>query len=184
MAEHKPQELGRKATAEAPEAETGGADAEVQVIRPINRLRAKLGTAPGPSLDQMVADAEAALESLHGDCEIWALNDLREINGLLEAARANPAPDLENIRRILRLSHDIKGEGATFGFPLLTTIAQLLYRFIERDETKAAMRLDLVAAHIDAMTVVVSQGIRDQGGAIGEQLRAALEDAAEKTHGA
>lgn len=184
MAEPKPQDLERKALAEAPEAEVGGADPEVQVIRPINRLRAKLGTAPGPSLDKMVADAEAALETLHGDCEIWALNDLREINSLLEAARANPAPDLENIRRILRLSHDIKGEGTTFGYPLLTTIAQLLYRFVERDEAKAAMRLDLVAAHVDAMTVVVSQGIRDQGGDLGTQLRVALEQAAEKTHGA
>ncbi len=148
MAEPRPQELGRKAPAEAREAETGGADAEVQVIRPFNRLRARLGTAPGPSLDQMVADAEAALESLHGDCEIWALNDLREINSLLAAARANPAPDLENIQRILRLSHDTKGEGATFGYPLLTTIAQLLYRFIDRDEARAATRRDLVTAHI------------------------------------
>ncbi len=184
MAEPKPQELRCKAPAEPPEAETGGADAEVQVIRPSNRLRAKLGTAPGPSLDQMVADAEAALESWHGDCEIWALNDLREIYSLLAAARANPAPDLENVRRILRLSHDIKGKGATFGYPLLTTIAQLLYRFIDRDEAKAATRLDLVTAHIDAMTIVVSLGIRGQGGALGTQLSTALEHAAEKTNGA
>ncbi len=34
------------------------------------------------------------------------------------------------------------------------------------------------------MTVVDSQEIRDQGGALGTQLRTALEDAAEKTHGA
>ncbi len=169
---------------ETPEAEGGGAEAEVQVIKPFNRLRAKLGTAAGPNLDQIIADAEAAIESLQGDCEIWALDDLRKINILLTEARANPAPDLEGIRRIMWMSHDIKGEGTTFGFPLLTTIAQLLYRFIERDEAKAALRLDLVAAHIDAMTVVVSQGIRDQGDDMGRRLRGALEDAADKTHGA
>ncbi|MFQ5774304.1 MAG: Hpt domain-containing protein [Kiloniellaceae bacterium] len=151
-----------------------------QIIKVPNLLRAKLGTAPGPSLDQIVAEAETALGRLQDNYETWIRDYLKGINEALAEARAGPRPDPGAIERIRKFAHEIKGQGATFGYPLLTSLGDMLHRLIEQDGAAAARNLNLIAAHIDFMNLVIKDEIRGHGGAQEKRLLAALQAAAQK----
>lgn len=149
------------------------------VSRP-NWLRAKLGKAPGPALEEIVAAAEAALEELKDDYEVWIREDVLRLATVLAELRAAPQCDSAALERLQVLSHEIKGQGTTFGYPLLTAIAQMLCRFIEDDPAAAARQLDLVAAYVEFMNLVVAEKIRDDGGPRAREILDALATAAGK----
>lgn len=154
--------------------------ADDQVIQMPNLLRTKIGAKPGPSLDQIVAEAEAALGEMQENYEVWIRDDLASINTALAEARAGPTPNPEAIGRIRKLAHEIKGQGATFGYPLLTTLGHMLHTLIDRHQAIAARNLHLIAGHIDFMNLVIKDEIRDQGGLTEHELLATLEAATKK----
>ena len=155
-------------------------DNDARIIQPPNLLRAKIGTKPGPNLDQIVAQAEAALDDMKDEYEGWIRDYLTSIDQALQDARASYPPDPEAIARIRKISHEIKGQGETFGYPLLTQAGHMLHHFIDRDERVATRNLPLIAAHIDFMNLVVRNGVKDHGGPEEAKLLSALETATKK----
>lgn len=153
---------------------------KAQVIKIPNLLRAKVGNKPGPDLNQIVQQAEAALDGMQEQYEGWIREYLKTITEALERARASVPPDAKAIDLIRKTSHDIKGQGQTFGYPLLTRAGHMLHSFIERDHAQAARSLDLIAAHIDFMNLVIQDGIHDNGGEQEERILSGLEAAATK----
>ena len=157
-------------------------DNEARVFTPFNTLRAKIGNKPGPNLDQIVANAEAALDDMKVEFEVWIRDDLQALRDALTALRETTAADPAILARIKTLSHEIKGQGATYGYPLLTIVGDLLHGFIECDPEVAAKHLSLLDAHVDFMTLVLAQEIRDEGDARVRKILAALVEAAKKAH--
>ncbi len=156
-------------------------DDEVRIFTPPNLLRAKVGDKPGPDLDQIVAKAEAALTELQDDYEVWIRDDLQTLRDAVVSLRREFDPKV--LERIKTLAHEIKGQGSTYGYPLLTNLGHMLYGFIDRDADVAARHLDLIYAHVDFMTLVLNQGIHDQGDATAQGILAGLETAITRAHG-
>jgi len=150
------------------------------VIKVPNLLRAKVGTAPGPSLDQIVAEAEKALNGLQAQSRVWIQEYLAALAETVDTARAGTAPKIEAIDRVRKIAHDIKGQGTTFGYPLLTVVGHMLHGFTERDPEAAARHLEVVAAHVDFMNLVIKHEIHDSGGPQVAHMLSALKTAAAK----
>ena len=155
-------------------------DDKAKVFTPFNLLRAKVGNKPGLNLDQVVARAEAALDDMKDEFDVWISDDLQALRNALTALRQANPPDSEILERIKTLSHEIKGQGATYGYPLLTTVGDLLYVFIERNSEIAAKHLDLLDAHVDFMALVLGQKVHDEGDQQVRSILAGLRDAAKK----
>lgn len=153
---------------------------EAQIIKMPNRLRAKTGTALGPTLDEIIADAEAALDGLEVHYEDWIRDYLAEFKAAMSAALADPLAAGEPLDKIRRVSHEVKGQGATFGYPLLTTVAHLLHRLVANHPDLAMKHLGIVAAHIDFMAIVVRDKIRDSGGRRENEIVAGLQAATQR----
>lgn len=153
---------------------------EVQIIKMPNRLRAKIGNRPGPSLDDIVADAEAALDGLEVHYQGWIEDYLAALKGALTDALADPLAAQEPLDRIRRVSHEVKGQGATFGYPLLTTVAYLLHRLVANHPGLAMKHLDVVGAHVHFMTIVVRDRVRDAGGRRENEIVAGLKAATQR----
>ena len=156
-------------------------DDDASVFAPQNLLRAKIGTKPGPNLDQIVAKAEAAIGELSEQYEVWIRDDLKTLRTAVASLRKEADPAI--LERIKILGHEIKGQGATYGYPLLTTVGHLLYIFIDRDSDVAARHLDLIDAHVNFMALILSENIDDQGGLQAQCILASLQNAADKAHG-
>jgi hypothetical protein len=118
--------------------------------------------------DEMIAKAEAALDRLAAEYPRHAhrdISDMHRFAGLM-------ASDLTNRRHhyneILRIAHDVRGQGALFGYPLLTRYAASLCRatrLLEDDD----------AAIMGMMQAVLQRGAMDLGNRTAQAVAAGLE---------
>lgn len=151
-----------------------------ELIYPPNRLAAKAPRQGGPKLEEIVDEAKEGLQKLDGDYRQWLQADLDVMSESLRGAQSDPGSSAELMTKIHGISHDIKGQGATFGFPLITEVAQSLCSLIKNDAHSAADRVKLVAFHIDSMRVIAAHDIRGSGGEQGRELVERLHAAVDK----
>jgi chemotaxis protein histidine kinase CheA len=146
-----------------------------QMIQVPNTLRLKVGGGRLGTLDPAaIAKAEAALKSLSGNFAQW-LND--EINKL-DAARLQVGTEgrtQESMENLYLRAHDLKGLGATYGFPLITRIGASLCRLIDDKEKRPEAPMHLVDAHIQAIKAAVRDDIKDENHPVGRALIHELE---------
>ncbi|MCR6643525.1 MAG: hypothetical protein NVV62_02815 [Terricaulis sp.] len=85
--------------------------------------------------------------------------------------------------QLMDVAHDIKGMGASYGYPLATEIAASLCRLIETSAGKAAARAEprLASAHVDSLRAIVRDQIKSAehptGRAVLKMLAAEVEKA-------
>src|SRR5215470_16107418 len=79
--------------------------------------------------------AEAAVADLAKDYAAWALADVAKARKALARANDDPAKRAQQVEALFRVAHDLKGQGASFGFALVTKIGQSLCT-LTRDRTR------------------------------------------------
>lgn len=121
-----------------------------------------------------IAKAEAALQSLSGNFANWLNDEITKLEAARQTVRTAGAT-VDNMESLYLRAHDLKGLGATYGFPLITRIAGLLCRLID-DKTK---RLDapmaLIDAHIDTIRAAARDNIKTEDHPVGKVLVQELE---------
>ena len=123
-----------------------------------------------------VARADNALQEMSGSFQQW----LEEEVGRMQDARlAGEAGgwSFEAIDRLFGASHDVKGLGATFEYPLATRIAASLCRLIETDAGKQLAQRDpsLMIAHVDAIRAAARDHVKSVSNPMGRAVLQALE---------
>jgi HPt (histidine-containing phosphotransfer) domain-containing protein len=71
---------------------------------------------------------------------------------------------------LFRAAHDIKGQAATFGFPLVAPVANSLCRLIEHTPDAALLPLRLIDQHVDAVAAIVHRNTRGDVGKYAAEL--------------
>ncbi len=111
-----------------------------------------------------LARAEAAVAHLAKDYARWALADVAKARAALTAARDDPAQRARHIETLFRVGHDFKGQGTSFGYPLITRIGHSLCTLTRaRARDCQTQHLELAKSHIDAIDLVLSKGITGDG---------------------
>ena len=120
--------------------------------------------------------AEAAVADLAKDYASWALRDVAKARAALASAVADEARRCGYVEAMFRVGHDLKGQGSSFGFPLVTKIGHSLCT-LTRDRARdyQVQHLDLAKSHLDALELVLTKGIKGDGGKVGVELVAKLE---------
>jgi HPt (histidine-containing phosphotransfer) domain-containing protein len=88
------------------------------------------------------------------------LDKLREMRVQVKAAEDDPLSRIFILTTIAELAFDIKGMGGTFGYPLLSQLAKSLKDFIAELALPNEAQLEVISIHVDAMYVVLAQGVR------------------------
>ena len=81
----------------------------------------------------------------------------------------------EYLAEMHRIAHGMKGQGGSFGFPLISRVGQSLCRFVGRDSERVETDLPVIQAHLDAQRLILEKGIRGDGGEAGRRLAERLE---------
>ena len=133
----------------------------IELFMPPNMLKAKAGSGPGGLDMAAVKRAEQAMETLKGEFADWLADDV----GVLVAARTRygEKPDAATRAALLRAAHDIKGQAATFNYPLIARVAGSLSRMIGDLPETTALPLSLIDAHVNAILVIHKQAMQDTG---------------------
>ena len=140
-----------------------------QIIPASNTLKLKVG-AGFSGIDPMaLARAEAAVKGLADQFSQWMQDEITK----LDAARARITQEGYNADTAEALyfrSHDLKGLGATYGYPVVTGIADSMGRLISDPATRLKAPLLLLDAHIAAIKAAVRTNIRDVDNPIAKTL--------------
>ncbi|WP_460019793.1 response regulator [Magnetospira thiophila] len=159
-------------------------DSGVWQFRLPNGLKDKVGgmgdSGPGEFPAELLAKAEEKLERAQLDFSTWALEYLTQLSDLCTEALSQPSGRAEHFEKINLLALELRGQGGTFGYPLVTIVAKGLYNTTYAgcpDDDKA---LEIVKAHIDTMRAVIREKIAGDGGDVGRQLLKGLKAAIAK----
>ena len=131
-------------------------------------LRDRVRILPDGSLADMQKDAKSAIEDLRATYLKVSREQLERMQQLIDIA---PPHDEAWRTEIYRIAHDLKGQGATFGYDLVTRIATGLCTLIQEGgdctDPKFARH---ATAHRQALLVILDKDIRGLGGETGAAL--------------
>lgn len=160
---------------------------KVRLYRFQNRLKDKcagLGVSAATLDPKAMAEAEEALNKMSEDYPDWVSALLVKMQEQHGRCVDTPEDRKDLFEAINHIAHDMKGQGGTFGYPLITAFSDSLYGFTTMKTGIEDNHVELVKAHIDAMRAVIRGRVSGDGGEVGEQLTQVLNKAIEKHVGA
>ena len=160
----------------------------VRFYRTRNRLRDKIATGGGGGgalSKEAMEKAEAEFQKMAEDYPDWVGKFVTQLHQELNAAKGRSADlRMPNFVRISQLAHELKGQGGTFGYPLISTFGKSLYELTTgREGSISDEQLDLAKSHMDAMQAVIKGRVAGDGGTVGAELVKSLNEAIAKYQG-
>lgn len=147
------------------------ADDEMEIINPPNTLKNKVREGGPGAVDLATLErAENVIAQMADSYLEWVQEDLVRMDGAYKTLAAAAAPRKEEADQVFQIAHDIKGQGGSFGYDLMTVIANELCRLIERQDTFGDAEVQAIKVHIDAMKLVIQNRMKGDGGANGQAL--------------
>ena len=134
-----------------------------------NVLGAKLG---GPIPDACLHRAERALAALKSQYMEWVYRDLDLLQETLELGFDDDDPQRreEVLLQLRRLSHDMRGQGGTFGYPLVSQVAGALNEVLKLPHLSAERLVRLIQLHGDVIKRILDNQIEGEGGKAGPKI--------------
>lgn len=157
---------------------------DVWYFRLPNSLKDKVGGmgdgGPGELPLALLEQAEEQLEKSALDFTEWALEYTRQLSELCNQAVHKQGDRSIYFEKINLLAHELRGQGGTFGYPLISVFGKMLYECTMEGCHKGDNDVEIVKAHIDAMRAVLREKVAGDGGEVGQALLASLSQAIEK----
>ncbi|MBB4286798.1 Hpt domain-containing protein [Roseospira goensis] len=156
-------------------------DDGVAFIDPPATLREKVQGGTAAVDGAALARAEAVITALRADYLAWAADDVERLARALVVVESAP-PDIETAKGdLFRIAHDMKGQGGSFGYDLVTVVGDRLCRLVERIEgPPSAPQVQAVRLHVEALRLIIGRRMEGNGGPAGTDLVAGLDRLARK----
>lgn len=159
---------------------------QVRFYRFKNKLKEKtLGLAPvGDDQitfdEDLLAEATAAMEEMAEDYPDWVSVLIDKLAEEHRRCVDTPEHRYRYFEALHAIAHDMRGQGGTFGYPLISDFSDGLYDFTTKNSGTSDNHVEIIKAHIDSMRVVIKQRVSGDGGEIGKQLKVGLDAAIKK----
>lgn len=103
--------------------------------------------------------AEAAAKALSAQFPQFAQTEIEQLRAIAAAlsAASSAAMAQQEADNLFFAAHDLKGQGGSFGFPLVSHVAASLCRLIRHAKQFDADIIAAVGVHIDALAVTISE---------------------------
>ena len=121
--------------------------------------------------------AMAVLNDLAKDYLVWVQEDLQKLKDAYQRALSLDGENRTDVIRneLFRTAHDMKGQGATFGYDLVTYVGNHLCRYIERFDCFNEEEMTAIDTHINALQQIIENQLIGAGGPEGENLKKMVE---------
>ncbi len=160
------------------------AEGKLEVINPPNVLKEKVGDDAKGAIDlEALEKAEEAIASLADSYLDSVAEDIRKIDDAFEKLEAATGDRKEELKGVFQESLNLKGQGGSFGYDLMTAIGNELCRFIEKLDKAGPKEIEAIKLHIDSMKLVIGNDIKGDGGDTGEKMLTGLQQVCDKLRG-
>lgn len=143
------------------------------LVTPPNRLGDRIRRSGGPTPEQAILRALNAAEDLMDEYQGWAVDDLTKLWQAFEES-VGGSPSTAQILQMFEIAHGIRGEGGSFGFPLVSVISDSLCKLLEGKKTITRPEQEVVKVHILAMRAVFRQKLSGSQPKLEGELRQLL----------
>lgn len=152
---------------------TSAADEEGEIFAPPT-LKNKV-TVSNTGVDMTVLEkAENIMANLKDSYLEWVEDDFKRLNEAFKALVADPE-NKEKAKAVFNIVHDMKGQGGSFGYDLITIVGNNLCRFIEKREKMTPKDIEIIQIHINSMRLIISERITKDGGEKGKAMLRGLD---------
>ena len=165
----------------------GKRKAPVRYYRFTNRLKEKAASGLGVTSGEQgsiameaLEAAEAEFDRMSEDYPDWVQGHIKRLNEHLGHCVKSPDSRHNQFKSLQEIAHDMKGQGGTFGYPLISHFGESLYQFTKPREVYSDDDVEIVKAHIDAMNAVIKGRVKGSGGEIGKELLTSFNAAIKK----
>lgn len=124
--------------------------------------------------DDAVARAEAALAAMSVNFEAWLQAEITRLSDAMSTVHAEGRSEA-SLEALYHRAHDLKGLGATYGYPIISQIAGTLCRLVDTTEKRRTSPLPLIDVHVEAIKAAARNKITTDENAIGRALVQELE---------
>ena len=144
-----------------------------KIINPPNTIATRV-SGSGPMSASMLKRSEEVLKKHTEAFTGNAKSEVEELSAAVDELAKNRENPEEAIHLVFKICHNIRGQGGTFGYDLITDIAASLCNYIEELESCDGDALTLISTHVDAMRAVITENATGDGGAIGQEISKSL----------
>lgn len=116
----------------------------------------------GEDMEALLARTEGVIAALQGQFTSGAQDRIDRLGELFHRGWEALATREATAREMRRILHDLKGEAGTFGFELITEIAELLGVYL-RQTAVPQQRQDVIASHLEVLRQVWNDRIEGEG---------------------
>ena len=108
---------------------------------------------------EQIEQAEAVVAALKDSYLQWVRQDLANLIKLWEQASQTGHHDRSGMMAdMFRIAHDIKGQGGSFGFDLVSQVGEQLCRLLETHSDWNDVSLGVVKSHVDVILSIIVEG--------------------------
>lgn len=109
---------------------------------------------------EMVSQAEEALDALTEEFEGWMRNDLEKMRDAWRVAQ-KPEADADDYRTLYTCAHNIRGAATSYGYPAVSRLCGSLCELLSG--TRPGENSALINLHIEACRAAVAAGPQGEG---------------------
>ena len=147
--------------------------ADYEIIKPKVDLRKKVRVLPSSPDFDPVAKAEQAMQRLSVNFAGWMKQEVSKLQIAWDKMDKEQGSE-EALEAVFRVSHDIRGQAHTMGFPIAGTIAGSLCDLIEKVPDREKLPVSILHKHVQAITAVVNENAREEEHRVGKELASEL----------
>jgi len=157
------------------------AEDKLEVINPPNVLKEKVGTDGKGAIDvEAIEKAQEVIASLADSYLDSVVEDFRKINEAFEKLEAATGDRKEELMGVFQEALNLKGQGGSFGYDLMTAIGNELCLLIEKLDKAGPREVEAIKLHIHSMELVIGEDMKGKGGKAGEKMLAGLQQVCDK----
>ncbi|MDH5489885.1 MAG: Hpt domain-containing protein [Rhodospirillaceae bacterium] len=153
-----------------------------EIITPPTNLQSKVQKGGPGAVDlDAIERAEQVIANLADDYINWAKEDLVKLEDAYKKLKEGKGDQKELLQGVFNVAHDMKGQGGSFGFELMTAVGDKLCRLVEKLDKVGPKEIEKIRIYVDAMQVIISRSLKGDGGSEGKQLLMGLEVMVQKS---
>jgi len=133
-------------------------DDDVEVIKPPNIIKSKVVEGgPGAVSEETLERAESVITREIGAYDELVKEDLKKLRAGIERLKSTASEPQEALEEVFFVSHNIKGQAGSFGYDLLTRIADRLCRIIEYLDAVKPKELKVIEICVLSMHIAAAK---------------------------
>lgn len=122
-----------------------------------------------PEFESLIAQAEAAVEALRDTYRLQLSADVAELEAIWSRFEEGASVE-ETLEALHAVAHNIKGQGGSFGYDLVTDIGASFCDYLRSAERRSSEELNIVHMHIRMLKTVSEHDISGDGGETGQRI--------------